>query len=64
LTDISEVVTASIIRGPDNGRSNTSEILVNFYQTAQRNITDDIHLQFKEQNLFLIYMSSFSFPVI
>jgi hypothetical protein len=49
VTDVSEVLTASIIKEIDEGIS-TSETSVNFYQTTLRNIQDDSHLQ--ENKLF------------
>jgi hypothetical protein len=41
LTDVSEVLTASIIRVI---ATSTSETSVNFYQTTRRNIPEDINL--------------------
>jgi hypothetical protein len=43
VTDVSEVLAASIIRAMMEAAS-TSETSVNFYQTTRRNISEDSHL--------------------
>jgi hypothetical protein len=43
LADVSEVLTASIIRATMEAAS-TFETSVNFYQTTWRNITEDIFI--------------------
>jgi hypothetical protein len=44
LTDVLEVLTASIIRAMMEAVS-TSEMFVNFYQSTRRNIPEDSHLE-------------------
>jgi hypothetical protein len=46
FTDVSDVLTASVIRAhrPDDGDNSTSETSVNFHHTTQRNISGDSHL--------------------
>jgi hypothetical protein len=44
LTNISEVLTASIIRAMMMETVSTSKTSVNFYQTTWRNIPEDSHL--------------------
>jgi hypothetical protein len=44
VTNVSEALTASIIRATIEAVS-TSETLLNFYQTTQRKILEDSHLR-------------------
>jgi hypothetical protein len=44
FTDVSEVLTASIIRAMTIEAASSCETSVNFYQTTQRNIPEDNHL--------------------
>jgi Na+/melibiose symporter-like transporter len=44
LTDVSEVLTASIIRAIMIGAVSISEMLVSFYNITRRNIPEDSHL--------------------
>jgi hypothetical protein len=46
LTDVSKVLTASIIRALMMEAVSTSETLVNFYQTTRLNIPENSHLHF------------------
>jgi hypothetical protein len=48
LTDVSELLTASIIAMLVEA-INTSETSVNFYQTTRRNNAEDSHLQVREK---------------
>jgi hypothetical protein len=45
FTDVSEVLTASIIRAIMMEAASTYETSVNFYQTTRRNIPEDGHFQ-------------------
>jgi hypothetical protein len=58
LTNISEVLTASIIRAI---ALCTSETVVNIYQTTQCNIPGDSHLQ---QAAMFICISNHPFPLV
>jgi hypothetical protein len=44
LADVSEVLTASIIRAMVMEAISTSETSVNFYQTTRRSVPEDSHL--------------------